>query len=229
MLADVPGSLFGALALASMGKIADGKTALNTMLFVMTLSMAMAGLTTHAYSNGMMDGNSWQVFVGAGIYGAYTLDNPAPFDRLVSVSDIEGATCTFLVFTADLFGYVATVVLMLWKTFSESGQVQSDEIVQQFVNALSIVVCIVVVCKNGQTACQACETGFANDQEEANLCYSCSSGMYSSLYNQTSLSRFWSSRSDVGHRRWPGFRRHGATHRVSQNLSCRFLSWSRRR
>jgi len=145
-LADVPGSLFGALALASMGKIADGKTALNTMLFVMTMSMAMAGLMTHAYSNGMMDGISWQVFVGAGIYGAYTLGNPAPFDRLVSVSDIEGATCTFLVFTADLFGYVATVVLMLWKTFSESGQVQSDEIVQQFVNALSIVVCIVVVC-----------------------------------------------------------------------------------
>ena len=63
----------------------------------------------------------------------------------------------------------------------------------------------------GQTACQACEPGFANDQEEANLCYCCSSGMYSSLYNQTSLSRFWSSRSDVGHRRWPGFRRHGAT------------------
>ena len=146
-----------------MGKIADGKTALNTMLFVMTLSMAMASLMTHAY--GMMDGISWQVFVGAGIYGAYTLGNPAPFDRLVSVSDIEGATCTFLVFTADLFGYVPTVVLMLWKTFSESGQVQSDEIVQQFVNALSIVVCMVVVCKNGQTACQACEPGFANDQE----------------------------------------------------------------
>ena len=92
-VADVPGSLFGALALASMGKIADGKTALNTMLFVMTLSMAMAGLMTHAYSNSVMDGISWQVFVGAGIYGAYTLGNPAP------VSD--------LVFTADLFGYVA--------------------------------------------------------------------------------------------------------------------------
>ena len=147
--------------------------------------------------------------------------NPAPFDRLVSVSDIEEATCTFLVFTADLFGYVPTVVLMLWKTFSESGRVQSDEIVQQVVNALSIVVCIVVVCKNGQTACQACEPGFANDQEEANLCYSCSSGMYSSLHNQTSSSRFWSSRSD--------FRKHGATHRVSQNLSCRFLSWSPRK
>ena len=69
----------------------------------------------------------------------------------------------------------------------------------------------------GQTACQACEPGFANDQEEANLCYSCSSGMYSSLYNRTSLSRFWSSRSDVEHRRWPGFRRHGVTHRVSLN------------
>ena len=77
MLADVPGSLFGALALASMGKIADGKTALNTMLFVMTLSMSMAGLMTHAYSNGMMDGNSWQVIVAAGIYGAYTLGNPS--------------------------------------------------------------------------------------------------------------------------------------------------------
>jgi len=108
--------------------------------------MAMAGLMTHAYSNGMMDGISWQVFVGAGIYGAYTLGNPAPFDRLVSVSDIEGATCTFLVFIADLFGYIATVVLMLWKTFSESGKVQSEEIVQQFVNALSIVVCTVVLC-----------------------------------------------------------------------------------
>ena len=81
----------------------------------------------------------------------------------------------------------------------------------------------------GQTACQAREPGFANDQEEAILCYSCSSGMYSPLFNQTSLSRFWSSRSDVGHRRWPGFRRHGATHRVSQNLSYSFLSWSRRR
>ena len=44
----------------------------------------------------------------------------------------------------------------------------------------------------GQTACQACEPGFANDQEEADLCYSCSSSMYSSLYNQTSLSRFYS-------------------------------------
>ena len=31
-------------------------------------------------------------------------------------------------------------------------------------------------------------------------------------------SRFWSSRSDVGHRRWPGFRGHGATHRVSLNF-----------
>ena len=31
-------------------------------------------------------------------------------------------------------------------------------------------------------------------------------------------SRFWSSRSDVGHRRWPGFMRQGAVHRVSRNL-----------
>ena len=37
-------------------------------------------------------------------------------------------------------------------------------------------------------------------------------------------SRFWSSRSDVGHRRWPGFRRHGATHRVSLKLGTFFVS-----
>ena len=31
-------------------------------------------------------------------------------------------------------------------------------------------------------------------------------------------SRFWSSRSDVGHRRWPGFWRHGAVQKVSRNF-----------
>ena len=81
----------------------------------------------------------------------------------------------------------------------------------------------------GQTACQACESGFCQRPRGSESMLLLFFRLYSSLYNKTSLSRFCSSRSDVGHQRWPGFRRHGATHRVSLNLgTCCFsmlASW----
>ena len=81
----------------------------------------------------------------------------------------------------------------------------------------------------GQTVCQACEPGFCQRPRGSESMLLLFLRLYSSLYNKTSLSRFCLSRSDVGHRRWPGFRRHGATHRVSLNLgTCCFsmlASW----
>jgi hypothetical protein len=75
-------------------------------------------------------GFTWQVFVGIGIYVAYSLLGTAAYDRLFGLLKQEG-TCTFMVFLGDGLGYVGTTALLLYKTFvssdSDDDAVDADD------------------------------------------------------------------------------------------------------
>jgi hypothetical protein len=57
------------------------------------------------------------ILLGGGLYLAYTPYNGALFDRLVAATGQVG-TAGFLIYIADSWGYLGTVVLLAVKNFS---------------------------------------------------------------------------------------------------------------
>lgn len=134
-LADLPGATFTSIALVLFSRVEDGGRALLRMHLAMLAFLAVAAGSTVLYAGGYVDGVSWQLALGTGIYGAYSIGGVPLFDRLISISGLSGATCTFLVFLSDMCGYIAAVSLLLWKTFC-AGNPSPERVLEQFLGAV---------------------------------------------------------------------------------------------
>ena len=60
------------------------------------------------------------ILAGSGLYIAYNPINAVLFDRMVAASG-RIANAGFLIYVADSFGYLGSVVLLLWRNFGQSS------------------------------------------------------------------------------------------------------------
>lgn len=137
--------------LTSFSQIRGNQDALMTMIRVFFLLLTSAMVGTAAFASGVLAGPVWQVLMGVCIFGALACASGAFFDRLVACAG-EKATCTFLIFVADLAGYAGAVGLFVWKTFGSATVSSSSwEVLQQFtlavfglgsLSALSLIYCM---------------------------------------------------------------------------------------
>jgi len=115
------------------------------MIALLVLLLLLVGASTWAYSLKLIGGIFWQYCVSVGVFGSYCIISGSPiYDRLLAVASPGGGTSTFLIFVSDCFGYVATVFLILWKTFSQKGP--SANILTQYVRSAEVLSMASMVC-----------------------------------------------------------------------------------
>ncbi|KGK00352.1 DUF5690 family protein [Thalassotalea sp. ND16A] len=77
----------------------------------------LLGGATFAFEQQWLDGKTWMVWLGAGLYTAYIPYNCFLFDRMISAVG-STANAGFLLYLADSAGYLGSVSILLYRTFA---------------------------------------------------------------------------------------------------------------
>lgn len=116
-LSEAPVAVAALIALGAMMMIRSNRAAFFITHAMMALGAVAIGLSTLAFQMHAIDGLTWMIVIGAGLYICYTPYNAVLFERLIAASNRIG-TAGFLIYLADAFGYLGTVGLLLYKNFA---------------------------------------------------------------------------------------------------------------
>merc|ERR1712079_283212 len=119
---DMPGAVVSCFSLACFVRIKQNGVAILSMFALMIGFLVVILIATLAFDAGWLDYFAWQLLVGMGLFGAFSMMATPVYDRLVGLSSMQTATCTFLVLMSDGSGYVGSFALLVWKTFSAHQQ-----------------------------------------------------------------------------------------------------------
>ena len=76
----------------------------------------LAGISSGLFISGKMEGSFWMQLTGLGLYMAYIPFNCIFFERMIASFRIAG-NVGFLIYIADAYGYLGSVIVMLIKSF----------------------------------------------------------------------------------------------------------------
>ncbi|MCG7546420.1 DUF5690 family protein [Pseudoalteromonas sp. Of7M-16] len=105
------------LVLAAMVMIKNNTNAFLSNHGFILLGCVLLGGTTYAFEQQWIDGKTWMVWLGAGLYIAYIPYNCFLFDRMISAVG-STANAGFLIYLADSAGYLGSVSMLLYRTFA---------------------------------------------------------------------------------------------------------------
>jgi MFS family permease len=88
--------------------------------FLLLVGSISLGVSTYLFHNGIISPFTWMVVSGFGLYICYVPFNCLFFDRFIGAFRIKG-NAGFLIYLADAFGYLGSVVVLLYKNFGQSG------------------------------------------------------------------------------------------------------------
>lgn len=86
----------------------------HLVLFLGIISLCAS---TYLFQQGMLGAYSWMVLTGFGLYICYVPFNALFFDRFIAAFKING-NAGFLIYLADAFGYLGSVLVLLYKNFA---------------------------------------------------------------------------------------------------------------
>ncbi|MFT5253237.1 MAG: hypothetical protein ACI87N_002267 [Flavobacteriales bacterium] len=98
----------------------DNMKALLFYQFLLLVGSISLGVSTTLFHNGMISPFTWMVVSGFGLYICYVPFNCLFFDRFIGAFRIKG-NAGFLIYLADAFGYLGSVVVLLYKNFGQYG------------------------------------------------------------------------------------------------------------
>jgi MFS family permease len=111
-------SLLVLLVMGMMVLVRKNITALQVSHFIIGAGFLIAGITSWLFINNRLSGALWMQLTGFGLYLGYIPFNCIFFERLVAAFRIKG-NVGFLIYFADAFGYLGSVLVMLMKEFFE--------------------------------------------------------------------------------------------------------------
>lgn len=97
----------------------DNMKALLFYQFLLLVGSISLGVSTYLFHNGIISPFTWMVVSGFGLYICYVPFNCLFFDRFIGAFRIKG-NAGFLIYLADAFGYLGSVVVLLYKNFGQS-------------------------------------------------------------------------------------------------------------
>ena len=110
------------LVLTAMGIIIrKNKLAFNIGMWLTVLGSLMVLLATLLFENSLISPVAWMISTGVGIYLPYILFHCLIFERLIAFLRYKG-NIGFLFYTADAFGYMGSVMVLLLKEVFEYNQ-----------------------------------------------------------------------------------------------------------
>ena len=108
--------VLGILALLMV--IKNNQKALMAVHLIMMSGTALVGISTLLYQWGWIGPIVWMILIGLGLYAAYVPYGCILFDRLIATVGVVG-TAGFLIYVTDAFGYLGSVILMLYKDLGQ--------------------------------------------------------------------------------------------------------------
>lgn len=118
---EIPVSLVVLIIIGSMMFIRDNMKALMINHIVIITGAMITGINTYLFASGMLGPEVWVVLTGLGLYLGYVPFNSIFFDRLLAAFRYPG-TAGFIMYLADSFGYLGSVMVLLYKEFSYTGK-----------------------------------------------------------------------------------------------------------
>lgn len=111
-------ALIVAVVLAAMMFVRSNTKAFFVNHVVILFGIALFGCATWAFEMGLIEGKTWMIVLGAGIYIAYIPYNSFLFDRMIASLGVT-ANAGFLIYLADSAGYLGSVGILLYRTFMQ--------------------------------------------------------------------------------------------------------------
>ncbi len=106
--------------IGSLFYIKDNLKALFAYHSLLLLGTVVLGLATLLFQAGLLNPFLWMVLTGFGLYICYVPFNCLFFDRFIATFRIRGNS-GFLIYIADAFGYVGSVLVLLYKNFGQAN------------------------------------------------------------------------------------------------------------
>jgi hypothetical protein len=100
--------------------IRDNKKAMIVNHIIVLTGMVMVAVGNFAFQRAWISPVPWMTIVGMGLYFGYIQFNSIFFDRLIAAFKYV-STVGFLIYLADSFGYVGSVMVMLYKEFGQKN------------------------------------------------------------------------------------------------------------
>jgi hypothetical protein len=107
------------LIIGSIFYIKDSFKALLTYHWLLLLGIVVLAVSTVLFQTGELDPFVWMVATGFGLYICYVPFNCLFFDRFIAAFKVKGNS-GFLIYIADAFGYVGSVLVLLYKNFGQA-------------------------------------------------------------------------------------------------------------
>jgi hypothetical protein len=117
---ETPIAILILIIIASLAQIKDNFQAFTWVNVITFGGVVMAIICTWLFQLGLINPIAWMLIVGAGMYMAYVPANGIYFDRLMATFKYPG-TVGFVVTMADYYGYMGSVVLLLYKNFGQAN------------------------------------------------------------------------------------------------------------
>ncbi len=117
--------------------IRNNRLAFFSAMGTSLLGFGLAGLALAGLRNGWVDGFTFMVLVGLGLYLPYVAVHTTVFERLLAMTGDKG-NIGFLMYLADSFGYLGYVAVMLAR-----GAIQTDRSFLDFFTSLAETITVV--------------------------------------------------------------------------------------
>ena len=115
---ETPVSITVLVAIGVLMVVKNNRTALMINHLMVLFGMALVGASTFAFQRQLISAPIWMTLIGMGLYFGYIQFNSIFFDRLLAAFRYVG-TVAFLINLADSFGYVGSVVAVIYKNFGQ--------------------------------------------------------------------------------------------------------------
>ncbi len=103
--------------IASLVFVKDNSKAFNLIHIMIIAGCGLILVASGLYQAALINGFTWMLLVGLGLFMGYIPYNAIFFERLISVFQIKG-NVGFLMYFADSLGYLGTIAILLVKTFN---------------------------------------------------------------------------------------------------------------
>lgn len=119
-LSEVPIALIVLLSIGLFAFIKNNYLAFVSYHFLLIAGSLLIGIATLLFQSQLIGPAPWMVLVGLGLYICYVPFNCIFFDRMIATFHING-NAGFLIYIADAFGYLGSMVVLLYKNFGQGA------------------------------------------------------------------------------------------------------------
>lgn len=118
--AEIPIAIAVLIILGSLGFIKNNMKAFVMYHYLLLFGTLLIGISTWLFQIQYMSPFTWMSLTGFGLYICYVPFNCIFFDRMIAVFKIKGNS-GFLIYIADSFGYLGSMLILLYKNFGQSS------------------------------------------------------------------------------------------------------------